>query len=112
MSTVKVVLHIAGPFIDTYKPVVEACLKHGVHYLDVTGEVDVFEAIAKLDQEAKNKNVFLIPGVGFDVVPTDCLAAQLKGKLPDATELKLAFTSSDNSGISAGTLKTGKLTDV
>jgi short subunit dehydrogenase-like uncharacterized protein len=105
LSGVAVVLHCAGPFIHTSGPMAEACLAAGVHYLDITGEIEVFESLFARDAEAKRRGVALIPGVGFDVVPTDCLAAQLHARLPDARELWLAFDSG-RSGISRGTLKT------
>src|SRR6185295_4523400 len=88
----------------TSKPMVKACLAAGVHYLDITGEVAVFEAIFRRDEEAKKRGIALVPGVGFDVVPTDCLAAQLHAKLPDANELWLAFASGGS--VSPGTMKT------
>jgi short subunit dehydrogenase-like uncharacterized protein len=105
LSGVKAVLHCAGPFIRTSKPMVDACLAAGVHYLDITGEVSVFEAIFARDEEARRRGVVLLPGAGFDVVPTDCLAAQLHAKLPDATELWLAFNS-NRGGVSRGTMNT------
>ncbi len=86
-----VVLHCAGPFSRTSKPMADACLGNGVHYLDITGELTVFESLAALDEQAKRANVMLLPGVGFDVVPSDCLAAHLKRRLPTATKLTLAF---------------------
>jgi len=85
------VLHCAGPFNRTSKPMADACLRGGVHYLDITGELLVFEALAARDEEAKKANVMLLPGVGFDVVPSDCLAAHLKRRLPTATHLTLMF---------------------
>lgn len=87
----KAVIHAAGPYSSTAKPMVEACLRNGVHYLDITGELEVFEYIATLDREARERGIALIPGTGFDVVPTDCLAAYLKEQLPDAHHLELAF---------------------
>jgi short subunit dehydrogenase-like uncharacterized protein len=104
LSGVSLVLHCAGPFLHTSAPMVRACLSAGVHYLDITGEIAVFEAILARDREAKERGVMLIPGAGFDVVPTDCLAAMLHAKLPDANELWLAFST--KSGVSRGTLKT------
>ncbi len=104
LSGVALVLHCAGPFLHTSAPMVKACLDAGVHYLDITGEIAVFESIFARDADAKKRGVMLVPGVGFDVVPTDCLAAQLHAKLPDANELWLAFSS--KSGVSRGTLKT------
>jgi short subunit dehydrogenase-like uncharacterized protein len=85
------VLHCAGPFKQTARPMADACLRVGAHYLDITGEEDVFEALAARDAEAKAAGVALLPGVGFDVVPSDCLAAHLKRRLPSATRLALGF---------------------
>ena len=69
----EVVVHCAGPFSATSRPVVDACLASGTHYVDITGEIDVFEAVAARDAEAKTAGVALVPGAGLDVVPTDCL---------------------------------------
>ncbi len=99
-----VVMHCAGPFSRTSKPMAEACLAGGAHYLDITGEISVFEALAARDDAARAAGVMLLPGVGFDVVPSDCLAAHLKRRLPEATWLRLAFESS--SGLSRGTATT------
>jgi short subunit dehydrogenase-like uncharacterized protein len=104
LRDVAAVAHCAGPFAQTSEPMVTACLDTGTHYLDITGEIDVFEAIYARDDEAVQAGVTLLPGGGFDVVPTDCLAALLAARLPDATELELAFLAAG--GISGGTLKT------
>ena len=85
------VLHCAGPFSITSKPMVEACIRTGRHYLDITGEIAVFEAMAQLNERAKAANMMIMSGVGFDVVPSDCLAKHLKNRLPSATNLTLAF---------------------
>ncbi len=74
LKDVAVVLNCAGPFSRTAKPMAEACIRCGVHYLDITGEISVFEEMAARDAEAKAAGVMLLPGVGFDVVPSDCLA--------------------------------------
>ena len=84
LGEVDAVLHIAGPFSATSKPMADACLRTGTHYLDITGEIDVFEALAARDMEAKKAGIMLLPGVGFDVVPSDCLALHLKQRMPDA----------------------------
>jgi len=104
LRDVALVLHCAGPFMHTSAPMVQACLDARAHYLDITGEIAVFEFIFAWDADAKKRGIALIPGVGFDVVPTDCLAAMLHAKMPDANELWLAFSS--KSGLSRGTLKT------
>ncbi|OGX79342.1 MULTISPECIES: trans-acting enoyl reductase family protein [unclassified Exiguobacterium] len=106
LADIDLVLHCAGPFADTSQPMVEACLASQTHYLDITGEIEVFEYIhskkrAKLAQEA---GVLLCSGVGFDVIPTDCVARKLKELMPDATNLALGFSAA--AGISRGTMKT------
>lgn len=101
-----VVLHCAGPFIYTSKPMVEACLRSGAHYLDLTGEIPVYEAIAARDEQARARGVMLLPGAGFDVVPSDCLAVHLKQRLPSATRLTLAFRTKGPAGLPPGTQKT------
>ena len=104
LAGMNVVIHCAGPFWRTAKQMVDACLRNRVHYLDITGEIAVFEALHTRDQEAKAAGVMLLPGSGFDVVPTDCLAAHLKRRLPTATHLVLAFKGLG--GVSRGTLTT------
>jgi len=106
LKDVPVVLHCAGPYLHTSKPMVEACLRTGVHYLDLTGEIPVYEAIAARDAEAKARGIMLLPGVGFDVVPTDCLAMHVKQRLPSATRLTLAFHSHGPAGLPPGTQRT------
>jgi short subunit dehydrogenase-like uncharacterized protein len=98
------ILLAAGPFSTTSRPVVDACLRTGTHYLDITGEIEVFERVHARDGEARDRGCVLLPGVGFDVVPSDCLAASLREALPNATHLELAFHA--GGGPSAGTAKT------
>lgn len=105
LSQVDVVLHIAGPFSATSKPMLDACLRTGTHYLDITGEIDVFEAAAARDEAAKAAKIMVLPGCGFDVVPSDCLAAHMKRRMPDATELTIAIAGLG--GLSRGTAKSG-----
>ena len=104
LKGVSVALNVAGPFSATSRPVADACLRNRVHYLDITGEIEVFEALAARDAEAKTRGVTLLPGVGFDVAPSDCLAAHLKRRLPDANDLKLYLSFGGD--VSRGTAKT------
>lgn len=99
-----VVLNCAGPFARTARPMVDGCLKTGTHYLDITGEIEVFEGLAARAAAAQAAGVMLLPGAGFDVVPSDCLAAHLKRLLPTADRLMLAFMT--NGGMSHGTATT------
>lgn len=91
LDEVAAVLHCAGPFSLTSRQMGEACLRTRTHYTDITGEIAVFEACAAADQKAKDAGIMVMPGVGFDVVPSDCLAVHLKNRLPTATHLTLAF---------------------
>lgn len=89
----QLVLHAAGPFMYTARSMMEACVLSQTHYLDITGEIPVFELGAKMGDSAAKAGIMIMPGVGFDVVPTDCMATFLKAQLPDATHLQLAFAS-------------------
>ncbi len=104
LEGVRAVLHCAGPFCDTAQPMIQACLDAGVHYLDITGEYDVIQWASECDQRARGANVIVMPAVGFDVVPSDCLAATLAAALPDADHLLLAF--SGDATLSPGTTRT------
>lgn len=101
----KVLIHCAGPFQETAKQMVNACLEASTHYTDITGEYTVFELLAGFDSLAREKGILIMPGTGFDVVPSDCLAVHLKKRLPAATHLQLAFTMSKG-GLSRGTART------
>ena len=125
LQDVELVVHCAGPFSITSRPMVEACLRTKTHYTDITGEIAVFEAMAAIDQKAKDAGIMVMPGVGFDVVPSDCLARHLKDRLPSGTHLSLAFygkrarishgtqaTMTMNVGKGGAIRKDGKITSV
>ncbi len=98
------VVHCAGPFVSTARPMVEACIDERVHYLDLTGERVVFEELVAIGPAAQNAGVMLLPGAGFDIVPSDCLAAHLVRRLPGARALVLAIAGLDRP--SRGTART------
>lgn len=104
LEGVKVLLNCAGPFSRTAAPLVEACLRARVHYLDITGELEVLESLAGRDAEARAAGITVLPATGFDVVPSDSLAAEAKHRLPSATHLALAFKASTR--MSRGTAMT------
>lgn len=104
LSEVQLVLNCAGPFSATCQPMISACVQSATHYIDITGEISIFEYAHSQNLRAEEANIILCPGVGFDVTPTDCIAAQLKQMLPDANYLALGFDS--NSSMSPGTAKT------
>ncbi len=124
LQEVEMVLHCAGPFSITSLPMVQACIRNKKHYTDITGEISVFETCASFDKKATDAGVMVMPGVGFDVVPSDCLARHLKDCLPTATHLSLAFygmgrlshgtaaTMTMNVGKGGAIRKDGKITGV
>ena len=105
LQDVSLVLHCAGPFSATSAPMLEGCIATGTHYVDITGEIDVFAHCHARHSRARARGIVVLPGAGFDVVPTDCVAGLLKRELPDATALVLGFEAAG--GASPGTTKTG-----
>lgn len=107
---VRVVYHAAGPFMVTSERMVAACLSAGAHYLDINGELPVYQSVFRQDAAAQARGVALISGAGFDIVPSDCLAKYVADQLPDATELVTVIGASGGAGggfsVSAGTAKT------
>ncbi|MDX1665341.1 MAG: saccharopine dehydrogenase NADP-binding domain-containing protein [Candidatus Promineifilaceae bacterium] len=104
LSGIHTVLHAAGPYSATARPMLDGCLAEGVHYLDITGEIAVFELAASLDEAAKAREIMLLPGVGFDVVPSDCAAALAARRVPRAHNLALGILGPGR--ISRGTART------
>ncbi len=105
LAGMKAVLNCAGPFSATALPMAEACVRAGAHYMDITGEIEAIESVAALDAQAREAGVMLLPCVGADVVPSDCLAAHLKRRLPSACALTMAFQAKGK--VSHGTAVTG-----
>ena len=104
LNEVEAVLHCAGPFVLTFRQMAEACLRTRKHYVDISGELEGFEALAKMSEGAKRANIMLLPGAGFDVVPSDCLVAYLHQRLPTATHFRL-FLRGVGGGVSRGTAR-------
>src|SRR5271170_6418161 len=104
LADMAVVSHCAGPFSATSAQMIDACFASGTHYVDITGEFDVFVAAQRRHADAQAAGIVICPGMGFDVIPTDCLAAVLKQALPDAEHLVLAFDA--RTRVSPGTART------
>ena len=103
LEDVTVVLHCAGPFSRTWRPMFDACLETGTHYLDITGEIEVLEALAARDGAARDAGIMLLPAVGFDVVPSDCLIADLAARHPGGRRVRLGLAAT--AGVSRGTAR-------
>lgn len=106
-SRVKLVYHAAGPFIETSAAMLRACLKAGAHYLDITGEIPVYQQVFGYDAAARERGIALIPGVGFDVIPSDCLLKYVADQLPDADQLIVALDSLGTSERLTGRISAG-----
>lgn len=104
IESLDLVLHAAGPFSRTSAPMVRACLETGTHYLDITGEIPVLESVYARDEEARRAGIALLPAVGFDVVPSDCLALHVARRVGAPVGLELAIAPSGRA--SAGTTRT------
>jgi short subunit dehydrogenase-like uncharacterized protein len=90
LADVDLVLNAAGPFLHTAAPLAEACLRAGVHYLDIGNELQVFRALYDLHQRAQRVGVAIIPGAGFGVVATNCLARYVSDAVGGAQDLEVA----------------------
>jgi short subunit dehydrogenase-like uncharacterized protein len=76
----RVVLSTAGPFARYGSELVAACVRHGTHYADITGETPwVRRMIDEHHAAAAANGTRIVPGCGFDSVPSD-LGAWLVAK--------------------------------
>ena len=67
-----VVLSTAGPFALYGSTLVAACVEHGTHYVDITGETPwVRDLIAQHDESARRNGARIIPFCGFDSIPSE-----------------------------------------
>lgn len=101
----KVVLNCAGPFQFTAEKLIKACIKEKVNYIDITGEIPVIEYAWSKNDEAKKAGICIIPSVGFDVIPTDCLSVITARKIKNPQSLEILLQN-ENVKISRGTLIT------
>jgi saccharopine dehydrogenase (NAD+, L-lysine-forming) len=95
LADIDVVLHAAGPFVDTGPPMMDACIRTRTHYLDLAGEWPVFAEAERRSSEAARAGIMLMPGVGFSVVMSDCLLALVAARTPGAVKLRLAVSRPD-----------------
>ena len=107
----EIVLHIAGPYTYTAKSMLDAVVEAGTHYVDLTGENHVIQAELDRDEEFRRANIMVMPAVGYDVVPTDCLNVYVADKISQPTQLTViingSYTAADGAQTSRGTLKSG-----
>ncbi len=89
LSDVDLVLNAAGPFLHTAAVLAEACLSSGSHYLDISNELQVFRTHYDLNHRAEQAAITLMPGVGFGVVATNCLARSVSDAVGGAETLEV-----------------------
>jgi short subunit dehydrogenase-like uncharacterized protein len=106
LAGIRCVLSAAGPFSATAQPLIAACVAGSVHYLDTTGEIGVFAHAEALDRAAVAAKVMLMPGVGWDVVPSDCIALHVARRVADPQLLRIGLAHI-GAVPSRGTLRTG-----
>jgi saccharopine dehydrogenase (NAD+, L-lysine-forming) len=92
VGDVNVVLNAAGPFTETAPAMMDACVRRGVHYLDLAGEWSVFSRAQDLSPAAAAAGVMLMPGVGFTLVASDCLMALAVDRAPGAAFLRVGLS--------------------
>jgi short subunit dehydrogenase-like uncharacterized protein len=90
LADVDLVLNAAGPFLNTAGPLAEACLRAGVHYLDIGNELQVFRALYDLDERARQAGITIMPGAGFGVIAANCLARYVSDAVGGAAVLEVA----------------------
>lgn len=95
VSEVGAVLNAAGPFGATVRPLVQACLAAGTHYLDIAGEIPALQEVFSHDLAAKRRNVALVAGVGFGVTVGNSIAAHVAAQVANPTTLELAVKASN-----------------
>lgn len=114
VSQARCVLSTAGPFMDYSAPVVEACVRHQTHYVDITGEVPwVRDLIEAHHDSARESGTCILPMCGYDSVPSDLgawfCAREVRERLDQATRSVTAVFSMRRGGLNGGTLATGLL---
>jgi saccharopine dehydrogenase (NAD+, L-lysine-forming) len=98
----RVVVNCAGPFARYGRAVQDAALANGRHCLDMSGEPGFVQATLARDAEARERGALLVSGIGFDVVPTDALAALLAQAVGgQVTTARVAYSRLD-AGPTAG----------
>jgi short subunit dehydrogenase-like uncharacterized protein len=96
LGDVAVLINAASPYARTARPLIEACLRTRTHYLDITGELPIFQGAASYDEAARERGIMIMPGVGLGIVASDCLALHVAGRVPNAKYLRIAVLRPDS----------------
>jgi short subunit dehydrogenase-like uncharacterized protein len=90
LEDVDVLINAASPFALTAPALIESCLRTNTHYLDIAGELPVFLNAFLHDEAARGRGIMIMPGAGFGVVASDCLAVHVAALVPNAKYLRVA----------------------
>ncbi|MDQ2184626.1 saccharopine dehydrogenase NADP-binding domain-containing protein [Alcaligenaceae bacterium A4P071] len=100
------VLNCAGPFVRSAEALIRASMAAQVHYLDITAEINVYRMAERFSASAAEAGIMVMPGVGWDVVTTDCLAVHVARRVKEPVALRIALqvagSMSRGSAVSAG----------
>ena len=112
LNGIRVLLNCAGPFMRTAKPLTQACIRNGVHYLDIAAELDSYHLAERYSEDARAANVMLLPGCGGSVAMLGCLAAYATDSISNPVSIDVALhvagAMSRGSAISAAENMTGE----
>ncbi|MEN5392447.1 saccharopine dehydrogenase NADP-binding domain-containing protein [Stenotrophomonas sp.] len=91
LQDIAVLLNCAGPFAHTAGALIEACLRAGVHYLDIAAELDSYQLAERHDLNAAKARVMLMPGSGGSVAMLGSLAARAVERVPSPVAIRIAL---------------------
>ncbi|KAF5363351.1 hypothetical protein D9756_000263 [Leucocoprinus leucothites] len=109
VKSTRVVINTVGPYWRWGTPVVAACAKYGVHYVDLTGEtVWIKSIIHSYDFIASKSGAIIVPSCGYDSIPSDT-SAYLSNKTLKSLPIPLDVSTSTTAhkfkgGVSGGTI--------
>lgn len=91
LTDVAVIINAAGPFMRTAKPLMEASIRNGVHYIDTAAELDSYRLAEQLDAKANAAGVTLLPGGGGSVAMLGSLAGHAVARVQDPRRIRIAM---------------------
>ncbi|MES2433567.1 MAG: saccharopine dehydrogenase NADP-binding domain-containing protein [Pseudomonadota bacterium] len=91
VADVAVLVNCAGPFMRTAKPLLEACLRNQVHYIDTAAELDSYRLAEAFDDAAKAAGVMLMPGGGGSVAMLGSLAGHAVARSTNPVRIRIAL---------------------
>lgn len=108
LAGAEVVIHCAGPFLDTAQPLIEAALRNRVHYFDITAEQgSALSTLERFDAPARERGISVVPAAGFYGGLGDLLATYAMDGWTQADRIDIAIAL-DHWWPTHGTRRTGQ----